>query len=138
MPHEVGSTSRIAPLAAAAITAANMNRRHGAMRSGRPRIALTNVPQTKPTATLLASKESCLSEKVNSSLSTGMIALAENHMVNAITSHKASKPMESHLPCMAGYCGSEEPALAVDLSIWEATDMAANRWSTNQAAARRV
>lgn len=76
------------------------------MRSERPSMALIRVPQTKPTATLLVSSAAWPSEKPNSDLSDGRIAVAENHSASAITSHSDNKPMALHLRalenCAAG------------------------------------
>jgi hypothetical protein len=114
--HEVGSTSRIAPLAAAATKADIINRRRGAMRSERPKIALTSVPQTNPTATLLVSNAAWSSDRANSNLSDGMIAVAENHKASAMTSHSDNTPMESHFRRFEN-CASDGPALILGYPI---------------------
>ena len=47
--NEVGSTSRMTPLAAAATIAATMKKRRGSILSASPRTALMKAPTTNPT-----------------------------------------------------------------------------------------
>ncbi len=94
---DAGSTSRIAPLAAAATKAAPAKRRFAGMRSARPRIALRSVPATKPTATALENSEARRSPSPASARSAGTVAVAENQRPSASTSASDRIVSDRHL-----------------------------------------
>jgi hypothetical protein len=94
--QEVGSKNRIAILAPAATNAEAMKKRLGCSLSASPKKALPKVPTTYPTATMLLNSDALVSPIGNSSLRTGIIAVAENHSARAIASQATSKEMDGH------------------------------------------
>jgi hypothetical protein len=85
IPSEDGSNAKIKMFAAAAVAAAAIKKRRRFNRSARPRTALTSVPNTKPTWTLLVSRETWNGVSVRSFCKDGTTAVVENHSVRTST-----------------------------------------------------
>ena len=106
---DVGSNSRMAPLAAAATKAAPMKNRRGSSRSASPKPALIKVPITKPSWTALVSSDAVASSRPACALSAGTTAEAENHTAIAATSQKTMIAIDAPRPVVAAACCSLAP-----------------------------
>lgn len=88
----------VAMLAAVARQQLHMKMCRGSDRSAMPETALSNVPVTKPMATILEAKLTHISGTANSRAIWGITAVAENQVLSAMVVAATSKMIARHFP----------------------------------------